>query len=114
VADEAVLNNVQYINEAFRGRKHALNSVSWNKKFFVLNHFLKTRQPKISKIVSEKTTFEVQTNNLFSFVGCFVKLIFSRNSVPLRSVPSFGIDTSVDLGMPRNEYFFPRDKGNRF
>ncbi len=34
---------------------------------FVLNHFLKKRQPKISKRVSEKTTFEI------SYFGCFVK-----------------------------------------
>ncbi len=31
-----------------------------------------------------------------------------------RSVPSFGIDSSVNLGMPRNEHFFPRNNGNHF
>jgi hypothetical protein len=41
----------------------------------------------------------------------------TRNSVPKHSprtlVPSFGIDSTVDLGMPRNEHFLPRNNGNR-
>ncbi len=45
---------------------------------FALNHFLQTRHPKISKIVSEKRTFEVPINH-------FVKLVFSLNSVPFRA-----------------------------
>ncbi len=35
--------------------------------------------------------------------------IFSRNSVPFRSVPS----SSAELGMPRNGHFLPRNNGNR-
>ncbi len=40
-------------------------------------------------------------------------LIFSRNSVPFHSVSSFGIGSSAELGMPRNEHFLPRNNGNR-
>ncbi len=37
--------------------------------------------------------------------------IFSRNSVPFHSVPSFGIGSSAELGMPRNGHFLPRNNG---
>ncbi len=61
----------------------------------------KTRQSNISIIVSEKTTFDVQTNHCVKlFCCCFVKLIFSAK---FHSVPSFGIGSSAELGMPRNE-----------
>ncbi len=63
----------------------------------------KTRQPNILKIVSEKTTFDVQTNHfvkIFKFCCCFVKLIFSAE---FHSVPSFGIVSSAELGM--NAFF---------
>jgi hypothetical protein len=33
--------------------------------------------------------------------------------IPFRSVPSFGIGSSAELGMPRNECFLPRNNGNR-
>ncbi len=33
-----------------------------------------------------------------------VKLYFLQNSVPFCSVPSFGISSSAELGMPRNEH----------
>jgi hypothetical protein len=36
-----------------------------------------------------------------------------RNFIPFRSVPSFGIGSSVEFGMPRNECFLPRNNGNR-
>jgi hypothetical protein len=42
-----------------------------------------------------------------------VKLHFFADSVPLCSVPSFGIGSSAELGMPRNEHFLPRNNGNR-
>jgi hypothetical protein len=41
-----------------------------------------------------------------------IKLHFSRNSVSFRSVPSFGIGSSAELGMPRNGHFLPRNNGN--
>ncbi len=59
----------------------------------------------ISTIVSEKTTFDIQTNHFVKLFCCFfVKLIYS--------VPSFGIGSSAELGMPRNECFLPRNNGN--
>jgi hypothetical protein len=62
------------------------------------------------KIVSERTTFDVQTNHFVKlFCCCFVKLIFSAE---FHSVPSFGIGSSEELGMPRNECFLPRNNGN--
>jgi hypothetical protein len=47
-------------------------------------------------VMSEKMFFEVWTNNfLLSYFGCFVKLNFSAE---FRSVPSFGIGFSAELG----------------
>jgi hypothetical protein len=100
----------------FRGtgnsRKNVIQKLEANYWNFVPKHFAKkkttrnfskTRQPKISKIVSEKTTFEVQRNHL-------VKQIFFAY---IRSFPCCGTDSSVDLGMPRNEHFLPQNKGSR-
>ncbi len=99
-------------NSEFRSVQQRIETNSWNA---VPNHFMeekptqnKTRQPNISKIVSEKTTFYVQTNQLFCC--CFVKLIFSAE---LHSIPSFGIGSSAELGMPRNEFFLPWNNRNR-
>ncbi len=47
---------------------------------------------------------------MFAGAGFFVKLIIY---ISFRSVPSFGIDSSVNLGMPRNEHFLPRNNGDR-
>jgi hypothetical protein len=44
------------------------------------------------------------------YFGCFFKLIFSAYFC---SIPSFGIDSSVDAGMPRNENFLLWNNGNR-
>jgi hypothetical protein len=41
-----------------------------------------------------------------------VRVIFFRG-IPFRFVPSFGTGSSTELGMPRNEYFLPRNNGNR-
>jgi hypothetical protein len=48
-------------------------------------------------------------NILFAGAGFFVKLIFF---IPFPSVQSLGIDSSVNLGMPRNEHFLPRNNKN--
>jgi hypothetical protein len=48
---------------------------------------------------------------LFAGAGFFVKLIFF---MPFSSVLSLGIDSSVNLLMPRNELFFPRNNGSHF
>jgi hypothetical protein len=58
-------------------------------------HDNKIRQPQISKIWPEKTTFEVQTNHLF---GCSGKLFF--HGILFRSVPSFGMGSSAEFGIP--------------
>ncbi len=74
----------------------------------------KMRQLIISINVAEKMIFEIQTNYLVKlFCCCFVKLIFSAefHSVPFR--PSFGIVSSAELGMPRNECFLPQNNGTR-
>ncbi len=42
-----------------------------------------------------------------------VKFHFFADSVPFCSVPSFGIGSSAELGMPRNEHFLPQNNGNR-
>ncbi len=79
------------------GNSVPLNQIEANSRNSVPNHSVeekptqnKTRQPNISKTVSEKTTFDVQTNQ-FQFVKlfccCFVKLIFSAefHSVPFQA-----------------------------
>jgi hypothetical protein len=58
--------------------------------FFAFNHFLKTRQLKVLKIVSEKTTFEVRTNHfvkkfcLFCETNFFCRIPFYSK---LRTLP---------------------------
>jgi hypothetical protein len=82
--------------------------INANSRNSVLNHSVeekptqnKTRQPNILKIVSAKTTFDVQTNHFVKLVCCcFVKLIFSAK---FHSVPSFGIVSSAEFGM--NAFF---------
>jgi hypothetical protein len=67
----------------FCGRKHSL-SFQGN---FRLNHFFKTRQPKIKK--SQKNGFEVQTNHYVKLFWLFCKTIFCV--IPSHSIQSFGI-----------------------
>ena len=49
---------------------------------------------------------------IFSIFSLFCKTSFFRG-IPLRSVPSFGIGSSAEFGIPRNEHFLPRNNGNR-
>ncbi len=43
---------------------------------------------------------------------CWSRIFCKTNFfMPLRSVPSFGIDSAVHIGMPRNEHFLPRSNG---
>jgi hypothetical protein len=68
------------------------------------------------KIIPRKTTTrnsvpthvsdENMLSILFAGAGFFVKLIFF---MPFPSMLSFGIDSSVNFGMPRNEHFLPRN-----
>jgi hypothetical protein len=46
---------------------------------------------------------------MFAWARFFVKLIFSCH---FSSVPSLGNDSSLNLGMPRNELFLPRNNGS--
>jgi hypothetical protein len=58
----------------------------------------------------EKRIFYVHTNHFVKLFCCyFVKLIFSAE---FHSVPNFGIGSSAELGMPRNECFLPRNNGS--
>jgi hypothetical protein len=65
----------------FRGKKKKANS-----------------RKSIPEHVSDKNKLSI----LFAGAGFFVKLIFF---MPFSSIPSQGIDSSVNLGMPRNEHF---------
>ncbi len=112
--------------------KTTQNSIPWNKnggnfRIFFLKHFteesvlsilsartgnfrfefLKLQRPKISKIVSEKTTFEVQTNHLVKLLWLFCKNNICR-IIPFR----FELPNWPFHGL-RNEHFIPRDNGNR-
>jgi hypothetical protein len=60
----------------------------------------------VPKHLSDKNMLSI----LFAGAGFFVKLIFF---MPFSSVPSRGIDSSVNLGMPRNELFLPRNNGSQ-
>ncbi len=71
----------------------------------------KTRQHNISIIVSEKTTFDVQTNHFVKLFAGVCKTNFLCG-IPFHFVSSFGIGSSVELGMPQNECFLPRNSGN--
>jgi hypothetical protein len=81
------------------GTKKGANA--WNS---VLNHSAEEKQLGIPfQSMSWKKTI------LFAGARFFVKLIFF---MPFPSVPNFGIDTSVNLGRPRNELFLPRNNGS--
>jgi hypothetical protein len=44
---------------------------------------------------------------------CWSRVFCKTNFfMPFPSVPSFGIDSSVNLGMPRNEHFLPWNNGS--
>ncbi len=72
-----------------------------------LNHSAeeKTTRNSVPKYVSDENMLSI----MFAGAGFFVKLIVFK---PFPFVPSFGIDSSVNLGMPRNEHFLPRNNGS--
>ncbi len=59
----------------------------------------------VPKHVSDKNMLSIP----FAGAGFSVKLILF---MPFSSVPSLGIDSSVKLGMPRNEHFLPQNNGS--
>ncbi len=62
---------------------------------------------KLSEFRSE--AYPGQKYAVYSGAGFFVKLIVF---MPFSSVPSLGIDSSVNLGMPRKEHFLARNNGS--
>ncbi len=98
----------EFCSEAFCGRKHALNSVCWNGKRSFLIHFLKTRQLKNSKNVSEKRRLlRYRQIILLSYFGCFRKTyFFSHNYIPFRAL-------ELTLAMTSEWVLLPRNNGNR-
>ncbi len=98
---EPVFLNVYGARESIPRNEFLLPAyVAWRAGTITFPHFLapidclkspaqnKTSQPNISIIVSEKTTFDIQTNQFVKLLSCcFVKLIFSAefHSVPFRS-----------------------------
>jgi hypothetical protein len=107
-------------------RKNARNSVPWNKNRSKLSEFRsepfrgtenswnsvpnssteeKNARNYIRKHVSDKNMLSI----LFAGAGFFVKLIFF---ITFSSISILGIDSSVNLGMLRNEHFLPRNNGS--
>jgi hypothetical protein len=78
-----------------------------NSRNSVLNHSAEQKTLGIQFRTVPKRTKMLSI--LFAGAGFFVKLIFF---MPFSSVPSLGIDSPVNLGMPRNELFLPRNNGN--
>jgi hypothetical protein len=74
--------------------KNARKSVPWKKN-----------RSKLSEFHSEACLGQKHAGR----AGYFVKQIFL---MVFSSVPSLGIDSSVKLGMPRNEQFLPRNNGS--
>jgi hypothetical protein len=96
----------------FRAKKIEINS-----RNAVPNHSVeekptqnKTQQPNISIILSERATFDVQTNHFVKlFCCCFCQINFFRG-VSFHSVPSFRIGSSAELEMPQNKCFLLRNR----
>ncbi len=102
--------------------KNAQNSVTWNKNRSKLSEFrsepfrgrennsefrsAEQNRSKLSKFRS--LAFRRRKHTLSSV--CWIRTNFF---MWFRSVPSFGIDSSVKLGMPRNEPFLPQNNRNR-
>ncbi len=74
--------------------KNARNSVPWKKNRSKLSDF------RSEVCLGTKTYWE---SRIFCETYFFM---------PFSSVPSLGIDSSVKLGMPRNEQFLPRNNGS--
>jgi hypothetical protein len=81
-----------------------------NSRNSVPNHFAeeKTTQNKMWQLKISNRYGQIILLNYF---GCFVKEIFSRNSVPPCSELRNWL--FLELGMPRNEHFHPPNNGNR-
>jgi hypothetical protein len=96
----------------FAEEKTTRNSVLWNKN--ISKHLEFCSKPfrgrkNSSEFRSEACLGRKHAVNSVCWSRIFVKLIFF---MPFPSVPIFGIDSSVNLGMPRNEHFLPRNNGS--
>jgi hypothetical protein len=80
---------------------------NFRKKIIPRNHSVEetTALNSNSKHVPDESMLSI----LFGWSRIFCKTIFF---MPFPSVPSFGIDSSVNLGMPRNEHCLPRNDGS--
>ncbi len=105
--------------------KKARNFVPWNKNRRKLSEFRskpfrgrETNSEFRSVEQKKKQTLGIlfrsmsQTKTHCQF--CLLKQNFCKTNffMSFRSVPSFGIDSSVNLGMPRNDHFLPRNNRN--
>ncbi len=88
-----------------------MNPVPWNKNRSKLSGFRSKpfRGRETSSVFrSEACLGPKQAANYVCWIRIFVKPIIFLS---FRSVPSFGIDSSVKLGMPWNVHFLPRSNG---
>jgi hypothetical protein len=111
--DQNICKFSEFRSELFRGRDYILAFLSVQQKIEIYSRNAvpnrsveekptqnKTRQPNISILVSEKTTFDVKTNHFVKLLCCcFVKLIFPRNSIPFRGIGSSAPRNSECLGI---------------
>ncbi len=87
-----------------------MNPVPWNKNRSKLSEFRSKPfhgRETCSKFRSEACLGQKQAVNYVCWSRIFVKPIIFLS---FRSIPSFGIESSVKLGMPRNDHFLPRNK----
>jgi hypothetical protein len=87
------------------------NSVPWNKNISKYLEFCSEPfrgRDNYSEFRSEACLGRKHAVNSVCWSRIFCKTNFV---VPFPSVPSFGIDSSVNFGMPRNEHFLPRNNG---
>ncbi len=90
-------NSRNFVPKRSAEEKNARKSVPWIK-----------HRSKLSEFRSEAC--RTKTCCLFCLLaGFFVKQIFF---MPFSFVPSLGIDSSVNLEMPRNDHFLPQNNGS--
>ncbi len=92
--------HLEFCSEPCRGRKNNSEFCSMEQKYC---------RSKLSEFRSEACLGRKHAVNSV----CCTRIICRTNFFMLfPSVPSFGIDSSANLGMPRNEQFLPRNNEN--
>ncbi len=91
--------------------KTTLNSIPWNKN--ISKYLESCSKPFHGRDNnSEFRLKQVSDENMQSIV-CWSRISCKTNFFkPFLSVPNFGIDSSVNFGMPRNEHFLLRNNGS--